>query len=83
MSKYSFEQLQENIYRLKQDHETDLDVIKRLINTAGKNAMMDQLEIPIDNVLVQEIIDDEQLIRDIANRLPADNLLRLAIEAIL
>ena len=79
---YTFDQLNENIYRISNDHETPIQVLGRLLSKPAKTALMAQLETAIDDALAAEVVEYEAAIRDIADRLPVDNLLRLAIEAV-
>ena len=63
-------------------NESLVDILDAELSEAAKDALVTQLETRIDAVIEAEKVDLRATIRDIASRLPVDDPLRLAIEAV-
>lgn len=81
----TWEQFKENYYKLPDSatDETIIDVLDSELSPAAKAALVAQLEPRIIIVIEAEYDARRATIRDVATKLPADDPLRIAIEAIL
>jgi len=80
----TWEQLMKQYPRLPDGNagEDIMDVLDAELTPAAKAALVAQLEPLIQITIETEIVELEATVRNVASKLPVDNLLRIAVEGV-
>ena len=80
----TWEQLMKQYPRLPDGNagEDIMDVLDAELTPAAKAALVAQLEPLIQITIEAEIVELEATVRNVASKLPVDNLLRIAVEGV-
>ena len=79
----TFKQFQDNWWRLKETEDDDIfNVMGSLLSSETKTAILADLNDVVEGAMLEALDEYEDTIRRVADKLPVDDPLRIAIEEV-